>query len=272
MDRVPAFLKVAWRRLCKASKTEFLLDFLNTAALAYQIYLSIKLAQSRSENLTIAPIHGSIFLVAFVYTFVHRVWLKDRFQKKKWEVESKRRPEAIGVALSKLASCVRNDRFSAVELHQIEQGLLIAMKSEVESVIADSEGIYLAVNLIVEDQAPQSNLLMVLNRSNVDRDLYKTYPKDSSMVVWRAMKSERFTYEPKYSLVHGTPYRAILAFPIVTHNDGKTESMGGISIDSSIVGHFDGHENKLETVLLPYISIQKLVLTYRQKHNLWRPS
>lgn len=266
-----SFPKRLWRSLGKASKTEFALDIGNTIALLYQGYVSVALAASQVQSGTVNPIHGFFFVAAFTYSFIHRAWLKDLFQKKKWKTESIRRSQAIAVALSMLANCVRNGKFSAITLHQIEQGLLFAMKSEVETVLGDSEGIYLAVNLIVEDRQSSESLL-VLNRSNVDRDLYKTYPKADSMIAWRAMSNQAFNYEPKYRQDSSKPYRAILAFPIVSHDDGKTKSLAAISIDSSITGHFDGHENKLETTLLPYLSIQKLILTYRQKHNLWRPS
>nr|WP_281719506.1 hypothetical protein [Nitrosomonas nitrosa] len=266
-----SFPKRLWRRLGKASKTEFALDSINTIALGYQGYISVIIAASKLGKDAVGPIHGALFLAAFAYTFVHRGLLKDLFQKKKWKAESIRRSQAIGVALSQLANNVRTNKFTTTSLHQIEQGLLSAMKSEVESVLGDSEGIYLSVNLIVEDR-PSTELLIVLNRSNLDRELYKTYPKDDSMIAWQAMKANGFKYVSNYKQDNGKPYRSILAFPIVSHADGKPQSLGAISIDSSIAGHFDGHENKLETVLLFYISIQKLILTYRQKFNLWRPS
>lgn len=264
-----AFLGPIWRRLCRASKTEFALDSLNIVAITYQFAASAWFAWARTEATTINPIYAWIFVLATCYSFAHRVWLKDLFKKKKWNIESSRRTQGIAIALSRLANGVRSNQFTPIELHQIELGLLNAMKSEVESLLGDSEGMYLAVNLIVEDHV-NPLCLYALNRTNLDRELYKTYPKSDSMVAWKAMKTKARSYDADFNTNGEKPYRAILAFPIISHIGGKTKSVGAISIDSSAPRHFDGYEDKLELVLTPYIAMEKLVLTYRELSKIWR--
>jgi hypothetical protein len=221
----------------------------------------------QTPAIPIHPIHAWIFPVALVYSTLHRLYLKGRFQSPKWAAEEARRAGALGVAVSRLAMCTRANQFSGVDAEIVERGLLSAMLSEVESIVVDSHGIYLNVNLLIEDRNNPARMFC-LNRANLDREPHKTYPKDQ-MVAWQAMQSQNLVYEPSFKSAGGAekPYRSILAIPILLRDGDVTTSLGAVSIDSQKDDEFQGLEAKVERRLLPYVTLLKLVLVYRSKYN-----
>jgi hypothetical protein len=269
--RVRRSLRESRFRVARASKTELLLDVLNATALVYQVWVAVNLGLSRIQTppTAIHAAHAWVFPVALLFSTLHRVWLKEWFQNPKWAAAEAHRAEALGVAISRLAACSQADTFTGVDAGAIEQGLLGAMLSEVESIVVDTQSIYLNVTLLVEDRADPTRLFC-LNRAKLTRDLHTTYPR-VGMLAWRAMEDQRLAYEPSFTPPVGAPkpppYKSILAIPILFRDGSVTTSLGAISIDSAKEGEFDGLEAKIERRLLPYVTLTKLVLVYRRKYN-----
>jgi len=189
-----------------------------------------------------------------------------KVRKRKWIEEDVRRARSISVAVSRIASGIAADQLREVELHQVSHGLLVAIRSEIETLVLDTEGIYVDVNLLVPDPSSDARLL-VLNRANPDRHLNVSYKKEG-MLVWETMQTGRYAYDPDFKSDDEKPYRSILAFPLIFENKDRTiKALGGISIDSSKAHHFDGLEKRLETKLLPYLTLLKLVLVCRGRYE-----
>lgn len=137
--RVRRSLRESRFRVARASKTELLLDVLNATALVYQVWVAVNLGLSRIQDppTVIHAVHAWVFPVALTFSTLHRVWLKEWFQNPKWAAAEAHRAEALGVAISRLAACSQANAFSGVDAGAIEQGLLGAMLSEVESIVVD---------------------------------------------------------------------------------------------------------------------------------------
>jgi hypothetical protein len=173
--------------------------------------------------------------------------------------EEIKRAKSTGVAVHQIATGISIWSNSAVELHRVCQGLLSAIKSEVEMMVGDTEGVYIRVALLIPDPNGDPNLL-VFCRSDEDRPTDITYPRES-VLVWKAMKSQHWEYEPNFVADASKPYRCVLAYPIIfSPPGGNLLALGGVSIDSERGNHFDGLGNKLETRLIPYRSLLQLAL------------
>jgi hypothetical protein len=230
-------------------------------AVAYQGFAAVYIGWWKQQGVVVHPLWAVGFGAALVYATVYNLWLKQRLKRSKWETEERRRARSLSVSISRVAACARAGKFTPVDLDQVEHGLLAAIKSEVEAVVVDTEGIYLNVTLLIEDPTDATRLYG-LNRAELDRDLHKSYPKDV-MIAWRAMETGTFAYEPRFETRE--PYRSILAIPIVLSDAGSTAtSLGALSIDSEREHHFDDREQRIERKLLPYVTLLKLVLVYRQ--------
>jgi hypothetical protein len=185
---------------------------------------------------------------------------KGILAKKKWIEEDVRRSKSIAVAVSKIGSGLERGHLTETELHQIEQGILVAIRSEVEAQVLDTEGIYINATLLISDPA-NSDMLLVKNRAIPDRMLNLTYRKET-MLVWNSMQLRSPMYVPDFQGDDTKPYRSILAFPILHETPGRLTALGAVSVDSSRSHHFDGLQKKLETKLLPYLTLLKLVLVW----------
>lgn len=252
-------------RLDRASKLEFLLDVVNLLAIVFQGLVTAYIGLYRQMGVVVHPLWACSFAVALVYTTLYNLWLRQLFRRKKWEREERRRSQSISVSISRLAACVRAGSFGPVDLEQIEHNLLMAVLSEIEAIVVDTEGIYLNVTLLIENPSAPDRLYG-LNRARRDRDLYKSYPK-GGMVAWSAMESGKLAYNPSFDSTE--PYRAILALPILLREGEGTRSLGAISIDSEKDHHFDDREKKIELKLLPHMTLLKLVLVYRELYSAW---
>jgi hypothetical protein len=257
--RARSYLREAKFRAFQASPVELGLDLLNTGTLGYQFWLT--------TTISVGPWQGWLFLIALIYSTTHRLWLKGRFQARKWSSEERRRVVSIGVAVSRIAACVSRNEFTERVLADVERGLLEAMQSEVEALVVDAHAIYLNATLLVEDPR-DGDLLLCLNRGVASRPMHRTYFKPA-MVAWRAMTERRLVYEPEFVPPANAPYHCVLAIPIISTDMGP--SLGAVSIDSEQAHHFDGLESRIELKTLPYIELLKLVLAYRARWNLWLP-
>jgi len=133
--------------------------------------------------------------------------------------------------------------------------LLSAVKSEIEGIIGDHEGIYCNVSLLLEDRG---DYLSVVCRSNQDRPLAQ-YRK-SDLLISDVLVSGEIHYEPDCNFAD-KPYKAIFALPLVSAPEGsKMFTNGIVSIDSSQAHCFDGLEEEVVTKTLVYINLLKLVI------------
>lgn len=251
-------------RLVAASKVEAILDLFNVLGLGYQIVFAAYSVKVRLQNQEFPLWSAILFALAMGYTTVHRLFLRGRFQAKKWFAASLNRAETLHVAISRLARGLRMKALDAMTVDQVENSLLIAMKSEIEAEVVDAQGIYLNVTLLIDDPKAKDRLYC-LNRANRNRELYVSYKKDG-MVAATAMQTQKYAHEANKAY-EGKPYRSILAFPIILRGESE-ESVGAVSIDSSQPYHFEGRETKIEMRILPYLGLIKLALVLREKYKL----
>jgi len=206
-------------RLAAASKWEFGINVVNIAAKTYQIYfLGVVYPLARLANRTITVNELLCVVGAMCYTTIYPFLPKTT--KKKWIQEEVRRAKSLGVAVSRLASEIDLGELTDVSSDRIIQGLLVSIRSEVEAIVVDTEGIYINVNLLMPHPTEETKLV-VKNRANLDRDLDVPYDK-SNLVVWRAMETKKAAYEPNFESKGEKPYRCILAFPIVFERSDGT--------------------------------------------------
>ena len=260
-----------WRevryRVAAASKTQFALDLANMLALAYQFWASLTFATQGASAFSSKVPHPWLFFLALSYATAHRLILRDRFQGRKWQAEAARRSEFLAVGISALANAFQSGCYTEVAIDRIEHNILQAMLSEVEATVLDSQGVYINLNLLVEDPT-DAQMLLCLNRARRNRPLHSRYPK-GQMAAWLAMRERQREYVPEFTADLSKPYRCILAYPVLSRDGGSDAAIGAISIDSAVLHHFDGCEAILETKLLPHLTLLKLLLIIRRGHNLW---
>ena len=250
----------------------------------------IRLTSSRDLWLGISGIFAAIYVAGFtiyipltkytqlpspqkitwliIYAVSLVVIAADKFlpkrEREKWQQTEKTRTEATNVAVSVLAVCVRESRCTGEDFQDVTRRLLTAMKQEVEQFVADTEGIYINVSLIVEDES-RPDFLRVLNRANADRPLH-VYPK-GDLYVWQAIRDKQVRYEPCFS-ASKKEYHSILALPILLEDErGDQTSVGAVSIDSGRYNEFDDLVDRIRLRLLPYLSLLKLALSIRQRYG-----
>jgi hypothetical protein len=257
-------LRDGWHRWSSASKFDFAVNLVVIAARAYQVYLAYALARPKLGGDPISGVEVALAVPALVIPSIQT--LIPRFAKKRWITEDVKRARSVGVAVSRLAAGIRSGAFSEVELHQVFLGLLTAIRSQVEALVADTEGIHIKVCLVVPDPQDETRLL-VLSRSDGDRRYPVSYPRED-LVAWSAIQSRRFSYSRSLPPREGKEYKCIIAYPILSDEGrGNIRPLGSVSIDSTRSHHFDGLEGKMETRLLPYIQLLQLSLICHERHT-----
>ena len=150
----------------------------------------------------------------------------------------------------------------------MEHGLLTAMLSEVEAVVVDVEGIYLNMTLLIEDTQRPHAALWAQSRQQRSR-----YWSKKAIPRWTWWLGERWKQAATPTTPRSRPpkpYHSILAVPILLRDAaGLPSSLGAVSIDSEKEHHFDYLEQRIERKLLPYVTLLKLVLVYRQPYDAW---
>jgi hypothetical protein len=189
------------------------------------------------------------------------VWLKayPLFPKpgsRKWSREEAGRAAKVGVAVSKITGAVFKKNLLQTELHEICLGLLSAVKSEVEAMTGDKEGLYFNVSLLVED--PDDNLrVKVFARVDQNR-------QNNSYIKKELLIEESFRTRKSINIseckIEGRPYRSIFGYPLFSSLSTGMTFLGVVTIDSSEPHHFDGIMDAIDTKLLPYISLLKLAI------------
>ncbi len=256
-----SFFRQARHRISSASKKQFVANLVNVAARCYQYWFAIYFAAAKFLNWTVAPRSFGWFIAALVYSNLHTLLPSSLFENPKWVKEEVKRAKGLAVAVSILSRCVDPARLTELEKHTYVQGILVAMRSEVEKLIVDTEGIYINVNLLVVDPADESRLL-VLNRANLDRALNVSYKK-ASMAAWIAMSQKHIECIGDYTDPE-KPYKSILAIPILEEKGRTIRALGATSIDSARKHEFDDLEKEIEAKLLPYLALIRLMLAH---HN-----
>ena len=207
-----------------------------------------------------------MFVVALGYVTAQPYFPKRVL--KKWVIEDLRRTKVLAVAVSEISSSIWNHRLTPEGKHELFVKLLSAIKSEVEGITGDHQGIYFNVALLLLDDRDES--LNVVCRANHDRPL--TSYRKTDLLVSDVLSTGEALYVADCQF-SDKPYRAIFAIPLVFGPEhSKMFVSGVVSIDSSERNHFDGLEDEIETKTLPYISMLKLVITTDEALKLgkWR--
>jgi hypothetical protein len=147
------------------------------------------------------------------------------------------------------------------DLRDIERAMLEAIKSEVEAIVADVEGVYLNASLIVPDPEDESRIKCI-NRANTARKIPKSYKKDG-MLAWECMRTGEMQHDPSFSKP-GSEYRSILCMPLYIDGD-EIRGLGAVSIDHEHSHAFTGQEQAVKISLNPYLRMLELVLVLRDR-------
>ena len=253
-----------FRKAGATSKTDATLRLVQIASILYQIGFSLYLPVSRYVGTPAPQRYG--WFVAFITAFLYGQifpYLPKRTTKK-WQKAEISRLKSTNVAISQITACIRENRFGQADFVDISGRLLTAIQFEVEALVVDAEGIYINATLMMEDETRPENL-RVLNRAKSDR-ANPSYPKQG-LTVWSAMQDMCRKYLPEYTAV-GKDYHCILALPIIIEDrDGIATSIGVVSVDSGRSYDFDGIDEQIETRLLPYVSLLKLLLSLRNSNG-----
>jgi hypothetical protein len=254
--RLSKFFKNWWRRASAASKTGALLALCVFAAKVYVVVFTLWMATAK-----ITAWSGPGARAFWVFVFALGITTVQPYLPKrvstKWIVEDVRRNLATGVAVSGITSAIWNRQLRPEQKHDLFVRLLSAIKSEVEGITGDNEGIYFNVSLLSLDE--NGGTLTVVCRANPDRPLRSYRVVD--MLVSQTLSTGKMFYEPDCKLAD-KPYKAILGIPLVSvHENCKPLVHGIVSIDSAQAHCFDGLLEDIENKILMYISILKLVIT-----------
>ncbi len=183
------------RQVRLTAKRDLLLSALSLTAKTYAVAYTVEASLNKTLGL---PLSGRrAWLIAYVVSVIAVPVLSfiPKARRAKWVAVEKTRIEATNVAISELAACVRKGTCTEAEFRDITRRLLTAMRQEIEQFVADTEGIYINVSLMVQDEARPA-YLKVLNRANDNRPL-SVYAK-GDLGVWIAMKNCRAEYIAKY--------------------------------------------------------------------------
>jgi hypothetical protein len=199
-----------------------------------------------------------IYVVSAFYAAI--VPLLPKKPSQKWIAEEQKRAEMVGVALSKLSIGIVSRNLRTAEFKDIVTGLLQAMKSEVQAIAGDKEGIYTNVTLLIHDC--ELDKLRVLSRADLNRP--EAVYERKALHVAESLKDGRRRYFPKLDL-QDKPYCCILGVPLLSQLPSGLESIGVISIDSSEPHYFDSRDQKIEAKLQPYIAMLKLAILFEKE-------
>lgn len=253
------FFRNWWLRVGSASKTDFALVLLAYAAKLYMTSFAVWMAGVGFETWGAPHFRWYVaFLIAVAYSTAQPYFPKSTTSK--WAAEDLRRTKALSVAVAMISSSLWNGRMSDRDKHDLFGRLLSAIKSEVEDITGDRDGIYLNVSLLLDDK---DDLVEVVCRANNDR-APASYKK-STLLVSKAFSSGEELYVEDCDLAD-KPYKAIYAMPLVSApQNSRMFVQGLVSIDSSRGHHFDGLEDAISTRVLPYLNLIKLVLIADEK-------
>lgn len=246
------FLHSWWRRASAASKTDAILAILALVAKVYTVGFTIWMAGAKFSAWG-APDARPFWLFVVALTFATALPHLPKRKSAKWVTEDLRRTKTVAVAISEIASAIWNGRLRPEEKHALFMRLLSAIKSEIEGITGDHEGIYSNVSLLIDDK---DGHLSVVCRANQDRPL-ASYQK-GNLVVSKALETREIVYEPDCRFAD-KPYRAIMGIPLISGPEGNNTS-GVVSIDSSQAHCFDELGDEVQTKTLTYIGLLKLVI------------
>lgn len=258
------WLRNKFRKAGAASKTDSVLVVVRLIALGYQIAFGAYLPVSKYLAHTTPVQTRYLILFAVSLLISNTIQYIPKTGSKKWEAVATARLKCTNIAVSKLIAITREGWMEPNQLTDIANGLLVAVRQEVESVVQDSEGIHISANLLTED----GDRLTVRGRANPDR-AYCSYPKEG-MVSWEAMVHKRRVYRAKFDQ-HGKDYHCLLILPLLTVDAENRETcIGVVTVDSDRTNDFDGVDVSIETRLLPYLSLLKLALTMEHTYAVRR--
>jgi hypothetical protein len=198
-----------------------------------------------------------LFLGTLGFSTVHPYLPKPISQK--WVKEDLRRTRALGVAVSEITSAMWNRAMKPDQLQALFAKLLSTVKSEIEDMTGDQQGMYLNVSLFLQDG---DDRLRAVCRANPDRG-HSSY-KRGELLISECLKSGQTFYEPDFKSAD-KPYKSIFAVPLLFKpENSRTCPAGILSIDSEESHAFDHLKDEIETKTLPYVSLLTLAIVTDQ--------
>lgn len=227
------------------------------SATLYTVFAPTKLAYERYTQKVPTELVAwqiYIFVIAIFWTKLYPVLPKPGIRK--WRQEEASRASHVYVAASRLTSALAAKNLLQTDLQAVCQGILSAMKSEVEALMGDKEGLYFNVSLLLEEH-DDGNRVYVFTRVDQNRQNSSYLKKD--LLIAPSFSTGKCIYIPECHLTD-RPYKCIFGYPLFSQLSSGMTFLGAVTIDSSEPRHFDGLELSIETKLLPYISLLKLAI------------
>jgi hypothetical protein len=199
------------------------------------------------------------FLASVIYSAAHGLFMPlNSTLSSRWSEHEAKTANYLAYSIEQIRNASSPVSLAAVDHQKFLHGILSAIRNEVETWVVESAGLYINVSLLVEDPKDSSRL-MVIARALPDR-LNVSYAKEN-LFAWRfCWRLKRVHYVRDFS-DPSKPYKSILLVPIkIEADNGNTQVVGVISIDSSKKSHFEGFEDEIERKLLTELSLLKLVL------------
>lgn len=275
-DRKSALFRAARaiRRRYKAiTLGQLFFDLLSHVSTACVILVSAALTVQKEPWLgldlaTLKKLPPWVFLYAsaVLYPPIHRAILVGRFKNRRLMSVERERPIILSAAITQIKDLLNpelteNGRTTAAR--EAQRKILNAIVGEIESLVADSDGVYVEASLIVQHRS-QEDRLQCIQRAKGHRDVPKDYRK-AGMLAWRAMEELLRVHEPDFE---GTKYRSILCFPLYVRPNGQdldnVTVLGAVSIDHGIAFEFDGLEDQIEERISPYLRLLEHLLLLEQ--------
>ena len=258
-----------WRALLRRTKSvtngQLFLDVLAPVATLCVVIIPIAWALEKvpggSETWRVwarLPWPVYVYLAAVLFVPIYRTYLISRFRNRRLESLEKDRPIVLSSAIGQLSHLMRaaDGREREMLVAHAQRRLLSAILTEVESLVVDTEGVYVEVNLLVPHPTDEDQLRCI-ERAKSRRDIPKDYAK-KGMLAWRCIDEISRQHEPDYEPERGQQYRSILCFPLYVRPPGTDDLVhvfGAVSVDHGKAFEFDGIEDDLEERISPYLRL-----------------
>lgn len=215
-----------------------------------------------------------LYLACVIFVPFYRTFLVRKFPNKRLEQLRKDRPVILSSAIGQLNHLLHGggDVQVWVDVSQAQRKILNAILGEVESLVADMEGVYVEVNLIVPHPTDDTQLRCI-ERARSRRDIPRDYPR-KGMLVWRCMDELSRQHQPDYRPERGQQYRSIICFPLYSRPrwaEDLTDVFGAVSIDHGEPFEFDGIEDELEERIAPYLRLLEHLFVMQRSAPLAKP-
>jgi hypothetical protein len=252
-------------RWSAASKLEFGTNAVNAAATLYQVGYAVVTGLRKASGVGPTSLDRWfwLFAAALAYTTIYRFVPKDVFRRAKSLLEEQIRAQSYGAALTVIEEGIDKGSLERESLLWLEHCILRGVKSEVEQLLGECDGVYLDVLLLVPDPDDATKLHACAS-ANTTQGINVRYLKAGSL-SWEAMQTGRVRYDPDFQSSFGTstvPRRSVLTIPIAT---ADSPAPGAVKITSGRSHHFDDYEEQIAATLIPARRMLGVALTCRRR-------